>query len=168
MKRTLFTTTLICAALLGGAVIKGQAGTSNDSTAKEIMAAFDTYVVGWHDGNLKQLTGSYLNDGRVSAYWPDPSRGGLLEGWTRISTDLDDIFTHSGGMDLDFHDRKIEVYGNTAVLTSLWTWAAPPSPSFTHGRVTFVFVKQGKQWRVVHEHSSVMPFIPGDPATEKQ
>ena len=64
-------------------------------------------------------------------------------------------------MDLEFNERQIDVHGNVAILTSQWTWRRASGPFFEHGRATFIFKKDGGRWQVVHEHSSVTPFLPG-------
>jgi ketosteroid isomerase-like protein len=84
------------------------------------------------------------------------------ESWTTVRESLKDIFARIHGMDLEFKERQIDIYGMCAVLTSHWTWHDPADPIFDHGRATFVFKKDGGKWLIVHEHSSVAPFIPGE------
>jgi ketosteroid isomerase-like protein len=45
------------------------------------------------------------------------------------------------------------VNGSTAVATFYWTVQLGRGRKI-HGRGTHVFTKQGKSWRVVHEHFS--------------
>lgn len=47
----------------------------------------------------------------------------------------------------------VHVSGATAVATFYWTVQLNPGHKI-HGRGTHVFTKQGKGWRVVHEHFS--------------
>jgi len=157
----------VCVVLLS---TSGSAG-NNDVESKAVNAVFDRYVLGWQKGNLEILGDIYANDARLTAYWPDPTRPSRLESWTRIRVELKDIFDQIHGMDLDFNERQIDVYGPCAVLTSQWTWHHPADPIFAHGRATFVFRKDHGKWLLVHEHSSVTPFIPGEdppqPAADK-
>jgi ketosteroid isomerase-like protein len=126
---------------------------------QEIGKIFDSYVSAWNKGNYETLAGIYANDRTVSVFWPDPARPSLLVGWTRISSNLKDVFGFlHGGLDLDFNDRQIQIYGDTALLTSSWVWHHPADPAFGSGRVTVIFHKYGKKWLIVHEHSSVTPF----------
>jgi ketosteroid isomerase-like protein len=150
----------VCIALLCG--ILGQAASGRDAEAKAVNAAFDRYVLGWQKGDLSLLGGVYANDVRLTAYWPDPTRPSRLESWTTVRESLKDIFARIHGMDLEFQERQIDIYGTCAVLTSHWTWHDPADPIFDHGRATFVFKKDGGKWLIVHEHSSVAPFIPGE------
>lgn len=137
--------------------------TAGGATARDgVMRVFDDYVRGWKDGDLQLLSRIYANDARVSAYWPDPSRAGLLLGWPQISTDLRGVFGQIRGMDLEFNDRRIDIYGETAVLTASWIWHEPAAPPFATGRTTFVFDRRGGEWLLVHEHSSVTPFLCGE------
>jgi ketosteroid isomerase-like protein len=125
---------------------------------KEIEKTFDVYVRAWNTGDYAALAGIYANDSTVSVFWPDPARPQLLVGWPRISSNLKDIFERVHGLDLDFNDRQIHLYGETAVLTSSWVWHHPADPAFGTGRVTFVFHWRDNKWWIVHEHSSVTPF----------
>jgi hypothetical protein len=134
-----------------------------DETKQQINKTFDEYVTGWRTSNVEILSKIYANDAKVSAYWPDPSRPALLVGWPKISKNLQDVFERLHevspyGMDLDFNDRIIDIYGDTAVLTSNWVWHHPADPAFGTGRGTFIFQRRGTKWVIVHEHSSVSPF----------
>jgi len=129
-----------------------------NNAVKEIGKTFDDYVRGWNTGNFRLLAGIYANDETLSVFWPDPARPELLVGWTRISSNLQEIFERVHGLDLEFNERKIQVYGDTAVLTSAWVWHHPADPAFGTGRVTFVFRHHDNKWWIIHEHSSVTPF----------
>ncbi|HTT32837.1 MAG TPA: nuclear transport factor 2 family protein [Methylomirabilota bacterium] len=56
---------------------------------------------------------------------------------------------------LTYHMEQphVSVSGGTAVATFYWTVQLGPGHKI-HGRGTHVFTKQGKDWRVVHEHFS--------------
>ena len=47
----------------------------------------------------------------------------------------------------------VHVSGNTAVATFYWTVGLGEG-QMIHGRGTHVFVRKGKEWRVIHEHFS--------------
>jgi ketosteroid isomerase-like protein len=158
--RTQFALTTVCVLLLCGVLLHAGSEQANDANA--VNAAFDRYVLGWQKGDLNLLGGVYAHDARLTAYWPDPTRPSRLESWATVRESLQDIFSRIDGMDLEFKERQIDVYGTFAVLTSQWTWHDPADPMFGHGRATFVFKKEAGDWRIVHEHSSVMPFVPGE------
>src|SRR6266702_3239384 len=150
----------LCAVATGAAK---PAPSGDQAKKKEINKTFDDYVTGWRTGNVELLAKIYANDAKVSAYWPDPSRPGILVGWPKISKNLKDIFERLHeispyGMDLIFNDRIIDLYGDTAVLSTSWVWEHPADPAFGTGRGTFIFQRRGAKWVIVHEHSSVTPF----------
>jgi ketosteroid isomerase-like protein len=151
---------IVCVPLL--CAILGQAANGRDAEAKAVNAAFDRYVLGWQKGDLRLLGGVYANDARLTAYWPDPTRPSRLESWPTILESLKDIFGLISGMNLEFNERQIDIYGTCAVLTTHWIWHEPADPVFARGRATFIFKKDGGKWLIVHEHSSVKPFIPGE------
>jgi ketosteroid isomerase-like protein len=47
---------------------------------------------------------------------------------------------------------RVQVFGNAAVASFYWTVAL--GKRAVRGRGSHVFVRQGKQWRIVHEHFS--------------
>jgi len=47
---------------------------------------------------------------------------------------------------------RVQVYGSSAVASFYWT--VNLGRRAVRGRGTHVFVKKGKQWRIVHEHFS--------------
>ena len=59
------------------------------------------------------------------------------------------------GRRLTYHMEQphISVSGGTAVATFYWTVQLGRGPKI-RGRGTHVFAKQGKNWRVIHEHFS--------------
>jgi ketosteroid isomerase-like protein len=157
--RTKLVLAIMSFALLGSA--QGQSVQTADPEAKAVNAAFDQYVRGWQTGDIKLLGSIYAHDARLTAYWPDPTRPARLESWTSVQQNLKEVFDLIHRMNLEFDERQIDVYGGVAVLTSHWTWHQPSGLFFEHGRATFIFKKDDGQWRIVHEHSSVTPFIPG-------
>ena len=139
-------------------------GRSADATSPEtkaVNAAFDRYILGWQKGDIDMLSSAYAHDARLTAYWPDPTRPLRLESWTTVKENLKEVFDLIHKMDLDFDQRQIDVYGDVAVVSSHWVWHHASGPFFEHGRATFIFKKAGGKWLIIHEHSSVTPFLPG-------
>jgi ketosteroid isomerase-like protein len=156
-KRIAFATVFV--ALLGATAARTASATNPET--KAVNAAFDRYILGWQKGDIDLLASVYAHDVRLTAYWPDPTRPLRLESWTTVRQNLKEVFDLIHRMDLDFDQRQIDIYGEVAVLTSHWTWHQPSGPFFEHGRATFIFKKDGGRWLIVHEHSSVTPFLPG-------
>lgn len=82
-----------------------------------------------------------------------------------------DAMARSGGMDVDYYTRHVELLNNMAVISTDWKWldlTRPPKPkmmplssaarsAMLMGQATFVFEHRRPQWVLVHEHSSVPP-----------
>ena len=149
----------VIAALL--VIVPGQTAGVESPEVKAVNTAFDRYVLAWQKGDIEMLSTAYAHEARLTAYWPDPIHPLRLEGWATIRKDLAEVFDLIKGMDLDFDQREIDVYGDVAVLTARWTWRRPSNPFFEHGRGTFIYKKEAGRWVIIHEHSSVTPFIPG-------
>jgi uncharacterized protein (TIGR02246 family) len=157
--KTKFVLSIVSIALLSSA--QGETVNKRDREAKAVNAAFDQYVLGWQTGDINLLASVYAHDAKLTAYWPDPTRPSRLESWTTVRANLKEVFDLIHRMNLEFDERQIEVFGGVAFLTSHWTWHQPSGPFFEHGRATFIFKKEDGRWRILHEHSSVTPFIPG-------
>jgi ketosteroid isomerase-like protein len=142
-------------------IVYGETGSPKSPEAKAINATFDRYVRGWNTGDIDLLGTVYAQDARLTAYWPDPTRPSRLESWRTVRENLKEVFDLIRRMELDFNERQIDVYGDIAVLTSHWKWNRPSGPFFERGRATYVFKKEAGKWLVIHEHSSVSPFLPG-------
>lgn len=56
-------------------------------------------------------------------------------------------------MDYRIQQPHVHADGNVAVATFYWTVGRGPGRAL-RGRATHVFVRKGKNWRVIHEHFS--------------
>lgn len=138
---------------------------AQDGAVKEVQDTFDRYIDAWKRGDMKAWSSVYVNDDTLTAYWPDPTRTYPIKGWQNVSKGLAEVADAIGGMNLTYTDRDVQVIGDMAVLTAKWTWndittlKTPISPkaqdALLSGQGTFIFVRRGSQWLVVHEHSSV-------------
>jgi ketosteroid isomerase-like protein len=61
--------------------------------------------------------------------------------------------------DFQMYNPRVQVYGDTAILTYNTSVAATMSGRPLHytGKMTSVYVRQNGQWRVVHGHESINP-----------
>jgi uncharacterized protein (TIGR02246 family) len=161
MKTQLARRSMLSAPLWAGfwALNTRNAKASANNSSREVERTFDRYVRGWNEGSIEILADIYAHDARLTAYWPDPSTP-TVQGWDAIQSSLADVFKRIHGMALDFKERQVEVYGDVALLTSTWTWREAEAPMFEHGRASFVFQRRNHKWVVVHEHSSIQPFLP--------
>jgi len=155
--RRLMLSALLCAAVYAIGSHHGTAAVTYQR--REVEQTFDRYVQGWNQGSVEILADIYAHDAKIIAYWPDPSNPSV-QGWDAIKKSLEDVFTRIHGMALDFKERQVEVYGDVALLTSTWTWKEAEAPMFEHGRASFMFQRRNHKWVVVHEHSSIQPFLP--------
>lgn len=62
-------------------------------------------------------------------------------------------------LDFQMYSPRVQVYGDTAVLTYNFNATVDVSgrPMHYTGKITSVYVKQGGVWRVVHGHESMNP-----------
>jgi uncharacterized protein (TIGR02246 family) len=145
--------------------LPGQTPPAAKDAVAEVQAAFDRYVDAWKRGDMEAFAAAYADDPRLTAYWPDPTRVYPITGWENVRKALAEVKQLIGGMDLEYADRNVQVFGDVAVLTANWTWVGIGKTNLTDqarsallkGHVSFIFERRGSRWVVIHEHSSV-PF----------
>jgi ketosteroid isomerase-like protein len=149
---------------------------TSEQVMKEVNAAFDRYIEGWKRGDLDALAQVYATDDRVTAIWPDPTHSYPVQGWKTVRQELDDSIKFAQvefatGIDIEYSPRHVEVYDNVGIVTTSWRWANLDKPLrpgalpltqdgrdvWGKGQATFIFVKHGPIWSLVHEHVSVQP-----------
>ena len=63
-------------------------------------------------------------------------------------------------LDFRFSDLKVDVFGPVAIATFMLDWAAtmPDDQEYAgQSRATLVFVQDGGEWKITHEHFSLLP-----------
>lgn len=149
---------------------------SANNAVHQVNAVFDRYIDGWKRGDLDALAKVYATDARVTGIWPDPTLSYPVQGWSGVRDELVKVTEFSekvlgGGMEMGYSPRHIEIYGNAAILTTNWTWlnletsnkdsglaiAKSGKNTYGKGQATFIFVRRGSSWVLVHEHVSVLP-----------
>jgi len=157
MKRSKMATVLIVLALLAGCLRSQQVQTSTPaSVAKsageaDIAALFDRWNRSLQTGDPHQVVANYAER---SILLPTLSNKPRL-----TAAEKEDYFHHflakrpSGKIDL----RQIDISGDMAVDSGLYTFTFAETGEVVSGRYTFVYQWDGRQWLIVSHHSSVMP-----------
>ena len=68
----------------------------------------------------------------------------------------EDFFTGVSEFNYQLHNTKVDVFGSTAISTFIIEYDVKFNDEPLHGKLmgTLVFVKDGEQWKIVHEHFS--------------
>lgn len=149
-----------------------ESNTGNDPV-RQVQAVFDLYIQGWKRGDVDALSHIYANNTRVTGIWPDPTQSYPVQGWPAVRAELVKVMEFTKGMDMHYSPRHVELYGDVAIISTNWEWRDIEHPSdpgrpniheaakavYIRGQGTFVFLRHDGQWRLVHEHASVLPEI---------
>lgn len=157
MKRIKMATVLIALVLFGVCAGGLQTRTSSPATVAkstseaEIAALFDRWNQSLQTGDPRKVVANYAER---SILLPTVSNKPRLTQMER-----EDYFQHfltkrpSGKIDL----RQIDISGDMAVDSGLYTFTFAKTGEVVSGRYTFVYKWDGAQWLIISHHSSVMP-----------
>ncbi len=121
----------------------------------DVKAAMERSQIAANSGDAYAATHSLLEG--VTGFGPI---GGLLERFDSVEElRRNQQARFDAGLKLNIQSRHVEVsvYGNTAVATSYRVGRITFPDGRTvqlNNRITTVWIKQGGQWKVVHQHNS--------------
>ncbi|MBO6728317.1 MAG: SgcJ/EcaC family oxidoreductase [Maricaulis sp.] len=122
-----------------------------NATSETIAALFDRWNNSLQTGDPKQVVANYAEQ---SILLPTVSNTPRL-----TPAEKEDYFVHflqnkpSGEIDL----RQIEISGDIAVDSGLYTFTMRASGAVVKARYTFVYKWDGTNWLIISHHSSGMP-----------
>jgi uncharacterized protein (TIGR02246 family) len=146
-------TTIVC-------VLSAVVGISQLASAApqdEIHARFEQWISAYNAGDLDHLLQLYDQQARLF------STGGSekpIDGREAIRAYFTPIFTRGAGSVVFDHDDMIKAFSDVGVETGYYhfdTTDPNGKPILLMSRYTFVFVKTGGDWMIIHHHSSRIP-----------
>ena len=102
-------------------------------------------------------------DAVTNIYWNSPglilfnSNGSVTKGWEQMRRNRESSYKDVKDVKLDVRDVSINMLGRDgAVVSCLWTQSQTykGAPDTASGRMTLVFKRVGKDWKVIHLHTS--------------
>ncbi len=124
-----------------------------------VQAMLDSSAIAWNDGRI---------DGFMDDYVESPGTtyiggAGLVEGWDAIYERYAPLFAPEADRDsLRFVDLKVRRLSATlALATARYILYAEDGRTIASGPFTLVLRKVGRDWRILHDHSSSDP-APGE------
>lgn len=127
---------------------------SADPNARAVRAAFDQLVKGIEKSDAEIVTGVYQNSPNTLYF---NNNGSITRGWEQDRSNRESSYPKITNAKLTPNNVRVEMLGaGGAVLTCEWKLAQDfnGSPETASGRMTLVFKKIGKDWKVVHLHTS--------------
>lgn len=119
-----------------------------------VVAAFNDLINGIRHVDAKAVTSVYLNSPRLILF---NSNGTVTKGWEQLRRNRESAYRDAKDVKLDVRDLSITMLGRDgAVVSCLWTQSQNYKgvPETATGRMTLVFKHIGKDWKVIHLHTS--------------
>lgn len=121
---------------------------------KAVRAAFEDLLAGIRNSNVDGVTGAYWNSPQTVYF---NSNGTTTLGWEQDRKNRESRYPKTSNVKLDVRDMRVTMLGNQgALVTCLWkqTQDFEANPESASGRMTLVFKKIGKDWKIIHLHTS--------------
>lgn len=144
---------------------------SASADEKAVRAAFEDLLAGIRNSNV---------DGVIGVYWNSPetlfynNNGSVTTGWEQDRKNREARYPRTSNVKLDVKNVKVMLLGSGgAVVACQWTQAQQfdANSESASGRMTLVFRKIGKDWKIVHLHTSpdnppaTRPVLPSEKTT---
>lgn len=122
---------------------------------QEVLRVMDVMERAWSDKNLTELFSHYWHDDGFVLF---TSRGAYY-GWADAKKMLEKYFDDLEEILLRFGARKVRVFGGVATVVYEWRTEGRSKRDGTlllrEGYGTDVFLRQGGQWKLFHNHVSL-------------
>ena len=171
MKRLAYT---IIALLSFCVVSQGQTVTTKSDPTKGVREAFDRLMDGIRQVDAEKVMSVYDNSEQTLFF---NNNGTATLGWKTMKEVREKSYSRTKNVSLEITGLRIEMLGAAAAyITCKWKQSQEfdGSPENASGRMTLVFRKLGKEWKVVHLHTSPdspaasRPVMPSERATPAQ
>ncbi|MEW6362246.1 MAG: YybH family protein [Pyrinomonadaceae bacterium] len=129
------------------------AKTTPDPTA-EIKSTFERLLEGIRQSDADKVMSVYENSPRTLFF---NNNGTVTIGWQTMLENRKSLYEKTKNVTLEVSGVRIEMLGpSAAYLTAKWKQSQEfdGKPENASGRMTLIFRKIGKQWKIVHAHTS--------------
>ena len=142
--------------LFGGLVYgqKGAAGKAKPDPAKGVRDAFDRLTEGIRQVDVEKLMSVYDNNERTLFF---NNNGSVTMGWTQMKENRTSSYAKTKNVTLETTGVRVELLSPTSAYVSFkWkqTQEFDGKLESASGRTTLLFKVIGKDWKVVHIHTS--------------
>ena len=147
---------------------KGKAASAKSDPANEVRAAFDRMTEGIRQADAEKLMSVYDNNERTLFF---NNNGSVTLGWKQMKENRDQSFAKTKNVTLETTGVRVEMLSPTSAYVSFkWkqTQEHDGKLESASGRTTLIFKKLGKDWKVLHVHSSPDNAPPNRPVFESE
>lgn len=153
MKKFTFVGFIILALTLTAFGQKTKTTTKVDPT-KGVRDAFERLVEGIKQVNADKVMSVYQKSDKILFF---NNNGSATIGWETMKKNRDTLYAKTKNVSLDITGLRIEMFGkDAAYLTCKWKQSQEYDGKLesASGRMTLVFKQIGKDWKIVHIHTS--------------
>lgn len=129
---------------------------------KDVKAAFDRLIEGIKQVDANKVMSVYDNSDRTLFF---NNNGSATLGWETMKKNREAAYAKTKNVSLDVTGLRVEMLGpSAAYVTCKWKQSQEYEDKLesASGRMTLIFRKIGKDWKVVHLHTS-----PDNPASTR-
>ncbi len=152
MKKLLFGTAILLIFAFSAFGQKAAAG-KVDPTAG-VRASFERLVEGIKQVDVDKVMSVYEKSPRLLVF---NNNGTATQGWDEVKSVNEKIYAKLSNVTLDITGLRVEMLGKTAAYVSCkWKQTQENNGKLedSSGRMTLVFKLVGKDWKIVHRHTS--------------
>jgi ketosteroid isomerase-like protein len=157
MKKTLSILIVVLSVSFSAFAQKAAAGKAASSTS--VQAAFDRLVDGIKQIDAKKVMNAYEKSDRLLIF---NNNGTATIGWENVNKNVTDTYAKLANVTLDITGLRVEMLGpSAAYVTCKWVQSQENDGKVENasGRMTLTYRLIGKEWKIVHRHTS--PDRPG-------
>lgn len=121
---------------------------------KAVRTAFEDLLTGIRESSVDGVTAVYWNSPKTLYY---NSNGSVTIGWEQDKKNREARYPRTSNVKLDVRNVNVMMLGRDgAVVACQWkqTQSVDANEESASGRMTLVFKKIGKDWKIVHLHTS--------------
>jgi len=135
-------------------VKKPAAGGGTTDATKPVKDVFDRLIEGIKQNDVDKVMSTYEKSDRILFF---NNNGTATIGWDNMKSNREQLYAKTKNVTLDITGLRIEMLGKTAAYaTCKWKQSQEfdGKPESASGRMTLVFKLIGKEWKIVHLHTS--------------
>ncbi|MEP7076068.1 MAG: nuclear transport factor 2 family protein [Acidobacteriota bacterium] len=152
LKQIIYISLLI--AITGCSGFGQKAAAAPADPTKDVKATFDRLVEGIKQSDAAKVMSVYEKSERILFF---NNNGSATIGWDTMKANRESLYAKTKNVSLDITGLRVEMLGKTAAYaTCKWkqTQEFDGKVENASGRMTLVFKLIGKDWKIVHLHTS--------------
>jgi len=152
----------VFAILFTGSMNAQKAAAAKPDPAKPVRDAFERLLEGIRQVDVVKVMDTYDKSPRTLFF---NNNGSITLGWDQMKSNRESSYAKTKDVTLNVDGVRVELLGPTAAYVSCtWTQSQVYDGKLENaaGRMTLIFKRAGKDWKVVHLHTS-----PSTPAANR-